>query len=64
MAFILPSTMTMMCNCEILGLPGSFSSMTSIAVCHCCCVKPQRKGNAIIVASTKLILSDKIATRQ
>eukprot|EP00957_Ditylum_brightwellii_P106029 8087923-Ditylum_brightwellii.AAC.1 len=58
MMFILPLTMTMMRSHEILGLPGSFSSMTSIAVCHHCGVKPGRKGNAIIVAWIKLILSD------
>eukprot|EP00957_Ditylum_brightwellii_P159772 12161347-Ditylum_brightwellii.AAC.1 len=63
MVFILPSTMTMMRNRDILGLPGSFSSMTSIAVCHWCGVKPRRKGNTIIVAWTKLILSDKSAMR-
>eukprot|EP00957_Ditylum_brightwellii_P113172 8630522-Ditylum_brightwellii.AAC.1 len=61
MVFISPSTMMMMHSREILGLPRSFSSMTSIAVCHRCNVKPKRKGNAIIIAWTKLILSGKSA---
>eukprot|EP00957_Ditylum_brightwellii_P044642 3384635-Ditylum_brightwellii.AAC.1 len=43
---------------NILGLPGSFSNITSIAVCHRCGVKPKRKGNTIIVAWTRLMLSD------
>eukprot|EP00957_Ditylum_brightwellii_P191518 14580806-Ditylum_brightwellii.AAC.1 len=61
MAFISPSTMTMMRNHEILGLPGSFSSITSIAVCHCCVVNRKRKSYTIVVVWTRLILSDKSA---
>eukprot|EP00957_Ditylum_brightwellii_P056763 4301533-Ditylum_brightwellii.AAC.1 len=63
MTFISPSTMTMMCNHEILGLPGSFSSITSIAVCHRCRVNPKRKGNTIIVTWARLILSEKVAAQ-
>eukprot|EP00957_Ditylum_brightwellii_P186662 14212280-Ditylum_brightwellii.AAC.1 len=48
---------------DILGLPGSFSSITFIAVCHCRGKKPRRKGNTIIVAWTRLMLSDKSAAR-
>eukprot|EP00957_Ditylum_brightwellii_P171289 13039121-Ditylum_brightwellii.AAC.1 len=46
---------------NILGLPGSFSNITSIAVYHRCSEKPRRKGNTIIVAWTRLMLSDKSA---
>eukprot|EP00957_Ditylum_brightwellii_P097698 7440895-Ditylum_brightwellii.AAC.1 len=63
MAFISPSTMTITCRCDIFGLPGSFSNMTSIAVCHHRGEKPRRKGKTIIVAWTRLVLSDNSAVR-
>eukprot|EP00957_Ditylum_brightwellii_P184256 14034226-Ditylum_brightwellii.AAC.1 len=53
-----PSTMTMILSLVILGHPGSFSSITSIAFCHQNGEKPSLNGNVIIMECTKLILSD------
>eukprot|EP00957_Ditylum_brightwellii_P198057 15089587-Ditylum_brightwellii.AAC.1 len=48
---------------DILELAGSFSNMMSTAICHRLGEKPRRKGKTIIVAWTRLMLSDKSAPR-
>eukprot|EP00957_Ditylum_brightwellii_P133519 10179403-Ditylum_brightwellii.AAC.1 len=58
MAFISPSTIIMILSCVILGLPGSFSNMISIAFCHLLGINLSRNGNAIIVLCSRLIPSE------
>eukprot|EP00957_Ditylum_brightwellii_P169950 12936117-Ditylum_brightwellii.AAC.1 len=57
-AFMPPSTMTMILSLVILGLPRSFSSMTSIAFCHRIGEKPSLNGSVIMMECTKLMLSN------